>query len=82
MSELRELAMAVRMLGESCAKLSNHQHGAVASLREASTVLSTTRDTDELAATLNSASAIWNEIETEAQGAAMEARRFGSTLAN
>lgn len=82
MSELRELALAVRMLGESCAKLSDHRHGAVASLREASNVLSSTADTGDLAIALNSVSATWNEIETEAKGAAMEAHRFGSRLAN
>lgn len=82
MSDLRELALAVRLLGESCAKLSDHQHGALASLREVERMLIRSRDTADMAFAVNSAGAMWNEIESEAKAAAMEAHRLGSSLTN
>ncbi|MGO3072729.1 MAG: hypothetical protein ACTIID_14395 [Brevibacterium linens] len=82
MSEIRQLAQAVKMFGESCARLSDADHGAVASLKAAKSSLYSSYDAGDLVDGLDNAAAVWDEIEAESKAAAMEARRFGVSLAN
>lgn len=82
MSEIRQLAQAVRMFGQSCAQLSDADHGAVASLRAAKSSLSGCLHEGDLADGLDAAAAVWDEIEAETKAAALEAHRFGASLAD
>lgn len=78
-SEVQRLMAAVRELGESCAALANAQNGADTLLREAHGALMQSRDTSDIAGSLQVAGTCWQSIEQAAKAAAVEAHRFASS---